>query len=103
MGKVLVFPWSAWAGGARVMPATSSVRAAALRPFSGSSFTCDVPITCDSVPVVTSTWAVSAVTVTVSVALPGLSVMLAVTAASARTCTPFSVYVSNPAWLADML
>ena len=86
-----------------VIPATSSVRAAALRPFSGRSLTCDVPITCESVPVVTSTWAVSALTVTVSVVLPGLSVMLTVTAASARTCTPFSVYASNPARVAVML
>ena len=36
-GKVLVFPWSAWAGGAMVTPATILGEAAALRPFSGRS------------------------------------------------------------------
>ena len=91
-----MFPWSAWAVGAIVMPATSSVRAAALRPSSGRSLTCDVPITCSNVPVVVSTWAASALTLTVTVVLPVFSVTFTVNAASARTCRPFSVYDSKP-------
>ena len=53
-------------------PGARVVSCAALRPFSGSSFTRAVSTTCESVPVVVSTCGTSVVTVTVEVAVPHL-------------------------------